>query len=203
MIAQPDRIVDWPGSEGRDVLGLEQLRRYAWADEDPDLAWTLAVATGRTADEVVTAYGGDPDRGVDIVFGDAHVGPDELGAVFLVQLMAGPQHIVAIENNGWLGTRTEVAEKASADGGHFLSVFWNLNGDYKVTEAQDGRLTASFDPLGIERSAPPGDTYPDWLADVVFTVDALHAVLLSVVEERTDLAVDRAWLNEALPTFTI
>ncbi|PWK84527.1 hypothetical protein C8D88_108142 [Lentzea atacamensis] len=44
------------------MLGLDQVRRYAWADEDINLAWTLAVITGCTPADVVGAYGGDPHQ---------------------------------------------------------------------------------------------------------------------------------------------
>jgi hypothetical protein len=185
------------------VLELEQVRRYAWADEDTNLAWTLAVVSGRTPDDVVRAYGGDPGKQAALSpFPAAQVPPDELGAYSLLQVRQLGHHVVAIENNGWRGKSIEVAERAS-EGGDFLSVFWNLNANYKLTQAADGKLLAHFDPLTVQHPAPVGETYPDWITDVVFTDDNLHAVLLAVIEHQTGLAVDPAWLTDPVPTYRI
>jgi hypothetical protein len=75
-------------------------------------------------------------------------------------------------------------------------VFWNLNANYKLTQAENGKLTAFFDPLPVQHPAPPGETYPDWIRDMVFTDESLHAVLLAIVEQQTSLAFDPAWLAE-------
>lgn len=60
---------------------------------------------------------------------------DELGTYGLVQVRQEGRHVVLIENNGWLGKSAEIARNASANGGSFLSVFWNLNANYKLTQA--------------------------------------------------------------------
>ena len=186
------------------MLELAQTRRYAWADEDTNLAWTLAVISGRTPDDVIRAYGGDPgEQAALLPFPAAQVPHDELGAYSLLQVRQLGQHVVAIENNGWRGKATDVAERASESGGDFLSVFWNLNGNYKLTQARDGKLLASFDPLTVQHPAPIGETYPDWITDVVFTDDNLHAVLLAVIEQQTGLAFDRAWLMSPVPTYRV
>ncbi|MDQ3579086.1 MAG: DUF6461 domain-containing protein [Actinomycetota bacterium] len=186
------------------MLGLDQVRRYLWADEDTNLAWTLAVVTGRTPHEVIEAYGGDPhQRPEALPFADAQVPPDELGVYSLVQLREADGHIVAIENNGWRGKASEVAERASARGAGYISVFWNLNANHKLTAAADGKLTASFDPLTVQHPVFVGETYPDWINDVVFTDEELHAILLAVVEQQTGLVVDPAWLTDPLPTYRV
>lgn len=186
------------------MLELEQVRRYRWADDDSDLAWTLAVVTGRTADEVILAYGGDPtQKPADLRFAEAQVSPDELGAYSLVQVRHEGGYVVVIENNGWLGKHVETAERASQRDGSFLSVFWNLNANYKVVQAKDGKLAASFDPLSIQNSVPIGETFPDWITEVVFTNDSLHAILLAVVEQQTGLAFDPVWLTEPQPTYRV
>ncbi|HEY0638243.1 MAG TPA: DUF6461 domain-containing protein [Pseudonocardiaceae bacterium] len=186
------------------MLGLDRVRRYHWADEDTNLAWTLAVVSGRTPDEVIRAYGGDPTQAPEVMsFALVQVPPDELGSFSLVQMAEAGGRVVAIENNGWRGKAAEVAERASEGGGSFLSVFWNLNANYKVTQARDGKLTASFDPLTVQHPAPPGEIYPDWITDVVFTDEELHAELLAVVEHQTGLPIDPAWLREPRPTYRV
>jgi Family of unknown function (DUF6461) len=186
------------------VLGLDQVRRYAWADEDVNLAWTLAVITGRTPAEVVGAYGGDPEGTAEILpFAQAQVPLDELGTYSLVQVHEVDDYVVAVENNGWRGQSTDVARRASADGGAFISVFWNLNANYKLTQASGGELIASFDPLTVQRPAPIGETYPEWITEVVFTDDGLHAELLAVIEQQTGLTFNQEWLTEPLPTYRV
>ncbi len=186
------------------MLGLDQVRRYSWADEDTNLAWTLAVITDRTPAEVIDAYGGDPNQTPEVLpFAEAQVSPDELGACSLVQLREADGQVVAIENNGWRGKANEVAVRASTCGADYISVFWNLNANYKLTAAANGKLTASFDPLTVQHPAPIGEIYPDWINEVVFTDEELPAILLAVAEQQTGLAVDPAWLTDPLPTYRV
>lgn len=186
------------------MLGLDQVRRYAWADDDINLAWTMAVITGRTPADVVGAYGGDPTGSPEIMpFAQAHVPLDELGTYSLVQVREAGDCVVAVENNGWRGASADVATRASAGDGSFISVFWNLNANYKFTQAIGGELVASFDPLTVQHPAPLGETYPDWIAEVVFTDEGLHAELLAVVEQQTGLIFEQEWLTEPVSTYRV
>lgn len=186
----------WSGGYGGLVLSLADVRRYAWADEDSDLAWTVAVVRGQPADEVVRAYGGDPDHRPRIMtFREAVVPPEELGETSWLLVHDPDGAVVVLENNGWFGTQDEVAKQASAGGGHFMSVHWDLNANHQVLAAMDGVLVASFDPLLVEHQAAPGELYPDWLDDVVFADESLHAVLLAVLAKRTGVAVEQQWLT--------
>lgn len=186
------------------MLGPDQVRRYAWADEDINLAWTLAVITGCTTADVIGAYGADPNGSpVILPFAQAQVPLDELGTYSLVQVREVGDCVIAVENNGWRGQSADVARRASAGQGSFISVFWNLNANYKLTQAIGGELIASFDPLTVQHPAPVGETYPEWITEVVFTDDGLHAELLAVVEQQTGLTFEQAWLTEPLPTYRV
>lgn len=186
------------------MLELSQVRRYSWADEDVNLAWTVAVVTGSTATELVRAYGGDPNQPPNTrTFHQPQVPPEDLGDYSLVQVFAKDQYVIALENNGWLGQGAEVAERASQNGRRFFSLYWSLNANYKVTQALNGALVARFDPLSVQHPAPVGEHYPDWITDVVFTDESLHAILLATMEQQTGLAFDRAWLDEPHPTYRV
>ncbi|HSV64508.1 MAG TPA: DUF6461 domain-containing protein [Mycobacteriales bacterium] len=186
------------------MLKLERVRRYAWADEAHDLAWTLAVVEGLDPAGVVAAYGGDPARSVgSITFEQEQVPVGEFGKYHYLQVLARERHVLAIENNGWAGKSVEVAKGASRDRGRFFSVYWSLNANYTLTQAIDGRIVAHFDPLTVQHPAPPGEIYPAWITDVVFTDDSLHAVLLALLEEQTGLAFAREWLTAELPAYRI
>ncbi|MDQ3576750.1 MAG: DUF6461 domain-containing protein [Actinomycetota bacterium] len=183
------------------MLELEQVRRYAWADEDANLAWTVAVIVGSTTDEVVTAYGGSSEEPRLMTFREAGVDGSTREGESNLLVLRNECH-VAIENNGWAGKNVETAKRASRSG-QFFSVYWSLNANYMVTQAVDGKLVAHFDPLTVQHPAPIGETYPDWITDVVFTDDNLHAILLATVEEHTGVAFEAAWLADPLPTYLI
>ncbi|TDQ01318.1 DUF6461 domain-containing protein [Labedaea rhizosphaerae] len=171
------------------MLSLADVRRYAWADEDPDLAWTVAVVRGRSADEVVRAYGGDPtDPPRTMAFREAVVSHEELGRSSWLLVHEDDGAVIVLENNGWFGTREAVAKQASAGGGHFMSVHWDLNANHQLLAAIDGELVTSFDPLLVEHQ-------PEWLDDVVLDDESLHAVLLAVLAERTGVVAQRQWLT--------
>ena len=96
------------------------LDRYQWANEDYDLSWTVAAVEGRPEAEVIRAYGGDPNHPIgSMPFADtmALVPEEDLGDYGFIQTMATGRHVVVLENNGWLGSRPELAERVTADGG--------------------------------------------------------------------------------------
>jgi hypothetical protein len=183
---------------------LGQRARYLWADGDLDLAWTVAAIEGTTAQAAVAAYGGEQQTEFvgRMEFAQAFVPEGDLGEYFLIQVKSHGRHVVVIENNGWLGTRTEIAQRVSKGGKRFFSVYWSPSGD-RLVEAADGRLVTSLEPLSIGDAAGEGHNRPDWLRDIAFTTDGLHSTMLAVLEQRTGLAVHRQWLDEQLPTYRI
>ena len=132
------------------------------ADDDDDLAWTVAVVGGRTKAEVVLAYGGDPERPIGSLRFDATfdlVPEDDLGRYFFIQTLTDGDHVVVLENNGWAGADAGLACRVSRDGGTFFSVYWSPSGT-RIVQAADGVLVADFDPLFVGQPAGAGDTYP-------------------------------------------
>jgi Family of unknown function (DUF6461) len=183
---------------------LERGERYLWADNDFDLAWTVAVIKGTTARDAVGAYsGGEPVEPIgQMEFTRAFVPEDDLGDYVIIQVMPHGQHTVVIENNGWLGTSQEIAQRASSAGGQFFSVYWSPSGD-RIVQAINGQLVASFEPLSIGDTGSEGDTHPEWLHDTVFSTEGLHSTMLAVLEEQTGIAFDPQWLRNELPTYRI
>jgi hypothetical protein len=183
---------------------LERHERYLWADNDFDLAWTVAAIEGTTAQDAVAAYsGGEPAEPVgQMEFGRAYVPEDDLGDYFIIQVMLHGRRIVVIENNGWLGTNRQIAQRASSAGGRFFSVYWSPSGD-RIVQAINGELVASFEPLSIGDTSSEGDTHPEWLRDTVFSTEGLHSTMLAVLEEQTGIAFDPQWLRKELQTYRI
>jgi hypothetical protein len=182
---------------------LEQHRRHHWADQDHDLAWTVAVIEGRTEDEVVTLYGGTPGRPTGLLtFEQAWVPQDDFGRYFHLQTLTLGRHVVAIENNGWTGKSADLAQRVSAKHGRFFSVHWSPVATH-ITQAADGTIIADFEPLDAAPPEQPGDRLPPWLNTVSFTADGLRSTMLVAMEQQTGLAFDRQWLSTPLPTYRI
>jgi hypothetical protein len=120
----------------------------------------------------------------------------------VVQISTHQHYGVAIEPNGWTGNVPEIARRASADGGHFFSVYWSPSA-FQIVEAKDGQVTASFDPNFIGLPGGANDLLPGWVADDDFSLEHLKASCLAALEQQTGLAFERAWLDAKLPTYRI
>lgn len=178
----------------------ELTEKYAWADEDENLAWTVAVIDGFDADEVIRIYGGDPAQPLgQWTFDDAWVPEDDFGEYFYVQVITHDGYVVAIEPNGWTGKVAEIARRASADGGRFFSVYWNADGRWYIVQAINGAVTGSFD-VALRY---PTDLLPAWAVEVDFSTNNLGALCLALMEQQTGLVFDPAWLRDKLPTYRI
>lgn len=138
------------------------LERYAWADEDDDLAWTVSAVKVRSELDVVRIFGGEVVAEMK-TFRQARVPEDEFGDWFYLRTLTAGDHVVAVENNGWSGSVPEIARCGLADGGDFFSVYWNVNGLYQVLQAHDGRVEACFNPMFIGKPAGTHDLLPAWL----------------------------------------
>jgi hypothetical protein len=184
-------------------LEIEEVRRYTWADGGRELAWAMAVVTGRDWRDVLRSYGGDPDQEAAMMaFNEAHVSEDDIGRAGLVQVRREGEFVLMIENNGWLGVTQGVPERASAAGGHLMCAYWSDDGHMLLIEATDGHVDANFDPvLAVNRTDWSED--PDWAREVPWEFGKVQSTMLAVVEWRTGLAFDRAWLDEPTPTYHV
>jgi hypothetical protein len=182
----------------------ELVERYAWADEDYELAWTVSVVHGRDVDAVLSAYHADPSGSLEkLTFTAASVLRNEhFGEFGVVQLVEREGLVVVIEPNGWVGNIPTIAEKLSTNGGHFFSVYWSPVA-YQIIEARDGQLVARLDPNFIGLPAGANDMLPGWVGDDDFPLDHLKSCSLAAMEQQTGLAFDRVWLTEPLPTYRI
>lgn len=181
------------------------IAKYGWLAEYPDLAWTVAVIKGRTADEVVRIYGGDPSQPIgELTFEEAWVAESDFGQYFHLQTLVVDDQVLAIENNGWSGSLPEIARRCSAAGGQFMSVYWGPTAS-QVMAAVDGVVTAYFDPLYVEPGEGPGDDerYPTWLVPEDFATTQPKAGSLALLEQQTGIAFSPAWMNTRIHTYRI
>lgn len=174
---------------------------YDWI-EYQDVVLTFAVVQRSTVEEVVRAYGGEPAESQLMTTVEAEDSALDDPGYFYMQVFEHQGHVIALENNSWSGTIPQVACHASAGGASFFSVHWNVNGLFRITAAEDGTITASFDPMRIDAD-DPGDLVPTWAASMPFEVGKLRATSLAVAEHETGVAFDQAWLASRLPTYRI
>ena len=184
------------------------IHKYDWV-KDPKLeAWTVAVVERRTVDEVLRIYGGDPTAPVRefTFYGiDEYRGPQFDHLDFYVHIFRHGDHVVAIENNGWSGSLPEIARRCSADGGHFFSVYWNVNGFGLVTQAIDGVLKSNFETI-FPFAPEPSDDWelrPDWAIGPETDLEVVRQTCMAQLEQQTGVEVDQAWLTTPLPTYQV
>jgi hypothetical protein len=178
--------------------------KYTWVKEID--AWTVAVVSGVTRDDLVRTYGGDPDSAAgDYLFsqmGDLGGDPDGLG--FHVQVINAGDHVVAIENNGWSGSHPEIARRCSNNDRDFFSVYWNTNSFGLLTQAVNGKVTARFEFLyPIAPNAESGEIRPDWAIGEETDPPAARQTCFALLEQQTGVTIDPYWLGQQRPTYPI
>jgi hypothetical protein len=185
------------------------IRRFSWADDYSDPAiesWTVAVIEGRTPDEVVRVYGGDPTQPVgDYPFTqlfDLQEGDGIESLSFHLQVMTHDQYVIALENNGYTGAVPEIARRCSAGGGHFFAVHWSMTSNPRINEAHDGTVTAHVETYagGLPFVGTPT---PPWITGITIDLPHLRSTALALMEQQTGLRCDRDWLTVTRPTFRI
>jgi hypothetical protein len=184
---------------------MRELRnKYAWADEDYDLAWTVAVVEGLDPGYLLALYGGSPAASLGrLTFAEAmRQRTDHFDDYSVFQILGHDRQLVAIEPNGWTGNMPEIARRATASGGTFFSVYWSPS-TFQILQAKDGQVTGSFDPNFIGLPAGANDLLPGWVGDDDFPLEQLKASCMAAMEQQTGVAFDRAWLDKPLPTYRI
>ncbi|MFD8499455.1 DUF6461 domain-containing protein [Amycolatopsis sp. NPDC059657] len=111
-------------------------------------AATVTVVSGASAEEVVRAFGGDPDEPGSFTEMAESFGMDPWVAV----LADGPA-VVAVEINNYQGSHGPVLTGLSRNG-RAASMFWNINALTRLSFARDGEVLMSCEPGTQE---PPDD----------------------------------------------
>jgi hypothetical protein len=184
----------------------ELVDKYAWTTEDLDFVWTVAVIEGKSRDEVIRIYGGDPGSSVgDYYFAQLAdlQGPGD-PLKFHVQVFTQGSYVLAVEENGWTGSMPEIARRCSGGGGHFFSVYWNINGLNYTVQAHDGKVVAFFELFIGDQPIADGDLVPPWIAErFIVKMGKRRETQMALMEQQTGLEFDRRWLSELRPTYRI
>ncbi|MBQ0983080.1 hypothetical protein KBZ10_00695 [Streptomyces sp. F63] len=178
------------------------VARYAWADANEIDSYTASVITGKTEDEVIRAFGGDPVSSRVMTFDEAaeeqadHLYEDHN----LLLVVTAGQHVITVEC-GYYGSIPEIARRASV-GGEFFSVYSSVNGHYQVMHAVDGRVDGAFDPFEMEDAAwmDPQPQLPAWAQEATFHLGSVEAESFALMERTMGVAFNPAWLETPLRT---
>ncbi|MER6818988.1 DUF6461 domain-containing protein [Streptomyces cellulosae] len=179
------------------------VARYAWADADEPDAYTFSVIAGKTEDEVIRAFGGDPGASRLMTFAEtveeqaAHLYED----YGLLRVLTADRHVIAIEW-GYHGSIPEIARRTSAGGGEFFSVHRNVNARYQVMHALNGHVDGMFDPFELEDAAwmDPEPDVPAWAEGVAFHMESLCAESFALLERTMGVAIDPGLMDMVLRT---
>jgi hypothetical protein len=135
---------------------------YRWIESSwLESGATITVVTGATVDEVIRAFGADPEMPAS--------SSDDAWCMVSAQPIDGA--VLAIEGNGWRGSDRPVLEALSANG-LAASMYWNVDAMTALSFARDGRLLASFEP-GIDQTSDLPEL-ADALAGLDFDDDRHH-----------------------------
>jgi hypothetical protein len=128
-------------------------RAYRWVKRSAlDIAATVTVVTGSTAEEVLQAFGADPGRPESLraIADDVN---DRMSSGPWVAVLEAGTAVLAIEHNGFQGSNEAVLRRASARG-RAASMFWNVNAMTRLSFAEDGQVLASFEPPADADAGP-------------------------------------------------
>jgi hypothetical protein len=115
-------------------------RAHWWIESSSlEVAATVTVVVGLSAEEVLRAFGADPDAPRSLEDLRYHGGDP------WVAVLAVDGAVVAFEENGYLGTKDGVLERLSRNG-KAASAFWNANAHTSLAFARGGEVLASFEP---------------------------------------------------------
>lgn len=178
---------------------MPDLDRYAWTREID--AVCVAVVRGRTEDEVIDGYGGDPAGAAPVAPDGSWDGAGAGGPVLFVRSVAGA--VLVVEDNGFQGTRPEVLREVTAGGGVLVSAYWNVNALSQFTLAEGGEVAVAFEALSPgerfgtdpDRLLPwmrqagyrddgdePGGSGEDWRAQLLVLLEAVTGVAATGAE---------------------
>jgi hypothetical protein len=194
----------------------EMVRRYGWLDEGEEVlggslfeSYTVSVVRGRTEDEVIRGFGGDPAAEPQMLtFAEAVEEATAHGGYAddyeLLGVVSSGEYVVAIEW-GYRGSIPEIARRLSANGGEFFSAYGSINARYQVMHAQDGRVDGRFDPFDVadlegRGEDDPPEELPAWAQDAPFHLGELSAESFALMERTMGLPIRPEWFSSRLRT---
>ncbi|WP_235497734.1 DUF6461 domain-containing protein [Frankia sp. R43] len=133
-------------------------KTYSWIGRSGlSEAATITVITGLGLDDVVRAFQADPQSATTL-----QSARDQAGHRFSVSFLAVDGAVLAVEDNGFMGSAAEVLRPLSAQG-RAASIFWNINAVRRLNLAAGGELLAT---LELPHDGPVPAAAAPYLADL-------------------------------------
>ena len=158
---------------------------YRWVESLEAYCFTAIV--GIDVDEAIRRLGGDPSVGDRRTFDEcfwAAAGPQ------WVQIGRVSGGVLLAEHNGW---RAEEAVTELSTGARLACFVRDVNAVMRFILADDGRVTADFDPL-VDR--PPASLGPA-TDGLPFGLFAAEPSALTLLHRVTGVRITSAWLNRS------
>ncbi|GLZ28218.1 hypothetical protein Lesp02_04080 [Lentzea sp. NBRC 105346] len=169
-------------------------RGYRWIKDERYDAVTIAIAEGVSEDAVIRTYGGDPGSSNLATF-DQSIGMVNGDDDFHLQTLTAGGLVVAIENNGWTGAVAEIARRATADGGRWLSVYWNgAIVNFTVIYAVNGTIEGWYNDRSCGQGKKPAST-PEWDEGVSSQEGWSIAPSLALMEHLMGVKIMEEWFT--------
>jgi Family of unknown function (DUF6461) len=173
--------------------GAAQVAAFSWV-QDTVIGEAACVTLVRSGDpaQVARVLGGRLRRSRRASLAQV---AEELGDEPVVAVRGIDSWVLAVEVNGWQGSRPEVLRRVS-QGTRAVSMFWNVNGVTRFSYAASGQVLAAFDAMS------PGQregSDPDFLEEVRSglpwdTADWV-ALMLALAARLTGQPMESAWLD--------
>lgn len=176
---------------------IEHYRTLLANGPGPAEAVCLTYATGCAEDAIIRAFGGDPSTAEDATIAEAQAWAmsfhySEVPCFALIGDFG--DWWIAVEPNGFQGSRPEVLRGASA-AGRALSVYWNVNADNAFNYAVAGRRLLTFDMMFPEdRHGSAPDALEVEISRLPFD-DDWCAAGLALAERISGVRLDRTWTS--------
>lgn len=170
-----------------------EVAAFSWV-QDTVIGEAACVTLVRSGDpaHVARALGGRVRRSRRANLTQA---AEDLGGDPVVAVRSVDSWVLAVEVNGWQGSRPEVLRRVS-QGTRAVSTFWNVNGVTRFSYAASGQVMTAFEAMSPEqregadpdfleevRSGLPWDT-ADWVA-----------LMLALAARLTGQPMEPAWLD--------
>ncbi|CCH32419.1 DUF6461 domain-containing protein [Actinosynnema sp. NPDC047251] len=132
-----DRLGHRLRGEPEPAVRILPYAEHRWIYKSPlQVAATITVVRGLTAEEVIGALGGRP----------LEVAPGGVGHQPLQAVLAVDDVVVVVEENGYEGSDHVKLPVLSREG-RAGSLYWNVNANYRLMLAEGGELVFRGDPL--------------------------------------------------------
>jgi len=143
---------------------MEEIDRFDWVDDSLfGEAACVTFVEGMDLAAVAEAFGGSLDEAVMKDFDVDDYDPEfETAWVALRQV---GDWVLALEDNGYQGRRTEVLRRLT--GGRAVSCFWNVNGVNDFSYVEGGTVMTSFEPGFEGRSGVQPDVLEPFTAGLL------------------------------------